>query len=137
MTEPTTSELLEFYAQQSRELKSLKAQVEQIGTVLSGIEEILIERMPEEIESMAHTTPDGAKMKITRKQSERHQPKGGQSDDFWQWAKENNRWDMASRTVLQAGVKQYEAEHGELPPHIELVTTPKLNITVTFPAPKA
>ena len=137
MTEPTTSDLLEFYTETKARLKTLEAEVEQAESILAGISEIVMERMPPEADAMNHTTTSGAKLKLTRKETERHQPKGGQSDDFWAWVKENRRWDMASRTVLQAGVKQYEADHGVLPPHIERVVTSKLNITVTFPAPKA
>jgi hypothetical protein len=134
--EPSTADLLEFYATQHVITKRLKAELASVEAVLDGLEEILLERIPPGLDSMAFVTTAGHKMKVSRRETERFQPEGGHSDDFWAWAQKNNRWDMASRTVLQAGVKEYAAKHNAYPPFIERAVTEKCAITVTVAAPK-
>jgi hypothetical protein len=135
--EPTTSDLIEFYSEQHVKLKSLKAELAQVEAVIEGIEEMLLERMPPGIDQMSHVCTTGTKVSIRAKVTERYQPGAGQSDAFWQWAQSNGRWDMASRTVLQAGVKAFIAAEGQLPPGIELVSKTTAGVTVTVGAPRA
>jgi hypothetical protein len=135
-SEPTTSELMSFAAEQHARAKSLKAELAQVEAVIEGLEELLLERIPPGLDSMAHVTQDGTKVTVKTKTSERYQPARGESDAFWSWAQTNGRWDMASRTVLQAGVKQFIADTGALPPGMERVTKTTAALTITIGAPR-
>jgi hypothetical protein len=135
--EPSTSDLMQFYSEQHKLAKDLKAQLAQVEAIIEGLEEILLERVPAGLESMSHVTPTGTKVTVKARVTERYQPARGESDAFWNWAQANGQWGMTSRTVLQAGVKQFIADTGALPPGMELVSTTKASCTVTIGAPRA
>ncbi|MEY4908731.1 MAG: hypothetical protein RL260_2449 [Pseudomonadota bacterium] len=135
--EPSTSDLLNFYSEQAAKAKGLKAELVQVDAILEGLAEILLERIPEGLSSMAHVTPTGTKLTVKRKVSERFQPAAGKSPEFWDWVQSTGQWSMVTRTVLQTGVTAYLAEHGTLPPAIEKVSKETAGITVTIGAPRA
>lgn len=137
-SEPTTADLLAFYAEKHAEKKRLDAELTALSAILDGIEEIVMDRMPVEIDSMNHTTESGVRLKISRKTTNRFQPAAGKSDDFWNWVRTNQVWTMTSRTVLQTGIEAWRmANDNQLPPFIEVATTSKLSVSVTTPAPRA
>lgn len=147
--EPSTAELIDFYAEQHTLLKNAKAEVSRLEHILDGLDEILLERMPTGSDSTIYTTTGGARVKLTRSETNRFQTKPGKADEFWAWVKEGSRWEFTSRTVLQSAVKEFMASRAHLtsdnplepvnllPPFIEAVSTPKLGVTVTLPAPRA
>lgn len=147
--EPSTAELIDFYVTQTTALKNAKAEVARLDQIISGLDEILLERLPTGSDSTVFTSSGGARVKLTRSVTTRYQTAPGKADEFWAWVKAGSRWEFTSRTILQSAVKAYEEKHAglvsenplapisPLPPFIEAVTATKLGSTVTLPAPRA
>lgn len=130
-----TTELMQQYAVLEQERSRLQLQLDRLSDAQKVVAAELAQRIPAESTSMGYTLTNGVKVVVEKKTTSRFVPVDGQSDNFWGWVKENAKWDLVGRTVLQKGVSAYLEAHKTLPPHLRTMTVTEPTIRVTFTNP--
>lgn len=134
MESPTPAQLAEEYAALDRERGALAVRTAAIEERMLQIKKDLSRTVPEGVDTMVITAPGGAKLRVTRTETDIYSPATGQSELFWQWVRINGALDLLQRRISTTAVAEYAKTHGRLPPFVDRITKRDARITVTQPA---
>jgi hypothetical protein len=136
----TTLDLMQLRASLDAQAAPLRAQLKSLDATMELVDSALWEKLPEvngEAQPISHAFPDGTVVSVKQKTTQRYIPAEGQSDQFWQWVRDGNRWEFTGRTLIQAAVEKWAAEHtnpftgaASLPPHVTTMQTKSVVVKV-------
>jgi hypothetical protein len=138
--EPSLQDLINFRVQKNAERAAIvarhKQELEPLDDILDGLDELILDGIPQGVDSVAVHLSNGGRATARRVRSSQFRLEAGKSDEFFDWVAQTGSVGLLHRAITQSEMLAWVHAHdGNMPPAVYVHPVEKLSVLVQSPAP--